>query len=87
MLYRLKRAPNIIALLLDLETVQNKRCYMYSGGNRRKLCAVMALIGDPAVVLLDAPTDYVDPIARRKLFNVINDAKANGQTLLYSSHR
>jgi ABC-type molybdenum transport system ATPase subunit/photorepair protein PhrA len=37
----------------------------YSGGNKRKLSVAIALIGEPAVVLLDEPSTGMDPEARR----------------------
>ena len=42
--------------LLDLDEHANKRCYTLSGGNKRKLCVAIALVGSPNVVLLDEPT-------------------------------
>ncbi|KAF4699660.1 hypothetical protein FOZ62_026554, partial [Perkinsus olseni] len=49
-----------------------------TGGNKRKLCVGMALIGHPSIVFLDEPTTGVDPEARRNIWNVINKI-ANGR--------
>ncbi len=41
---------------LDLTAHSGARCAELSGGNRRKLCAAVALMGGPALVLMDEPT-------------------------------
>ncbi|XP_065213358.1 phospholipid-transporting ATPase ABCA3-like [Planococcus citri] len=69
-----------------LEEYKNRRCGDYSGGNKRKLCSAMALIGDPKVVFLDEPTSGVDPMARRNLHNVMANSRTLGQTLVLTSH-
>ncbi|CAF0820413.1 unnamed protein product, partial [Didymodactylos carnosus] len=51
-----KLIPNLVQdviTLMDLEKHAKKYVYAYSGGNRRKLSAAVALIGDPAIVFLD----------------------------------
>ena len=42
-----------------------------SGGNKRKLCVAIALIGGPNMQFFDEPSSGVDPIARRFLWNTI----------------
>lgn len=54
-------------------------------GNRRKLCFLMALIGEPKVLLLDDPSSGVDPIARRKMWAMLKKNQADRITVL-SSH-
>lgn len=44
----------------------------YSGGNRRKLSVGIALVGDPACVLLDEPSTGMDPEARRSMWDIIS---------------
>ncbi|KAF4528687.1 hypothetical protein B566_EDAN015499 [Ephemera danica] len=56
------------------------------GGNRRKLSAAMALIGEPPLVLLDEPTSGVDPIARRRLWHVLERCQRSGQAIVLTSH-
>lgn len=72
---------------LGLRKYQNEKCGSYSGGNKRKLCTAMALIGNPVVVFLDEPTAGVDPVSRRKLYEVMGHSKASGQSVVLSSHR
>ncbi|XP_065208826.1 phospholipid-transporting ATPase ABCA1-like isoform X2 [Planococcus citri] len=84
---------NEIKLLVDkwikiigLEEFQNRRCGTYSGGNKRKLCTAMSLIGDPRVVFLDEPTSGVDPVSRRNLYDVMAQSKEAGQAVILTSH-
>lgn len=46
-------------------------CESYSGGNKRKLAVAVALVGAPAVVLLDEPSTGMDPGARHALWRII----------------
>ena len=56
-----------------------------SGGQKRKLCIGMALIGGSKIVFLDEPTSGVDPVARRFIWDVLQRNKA-GRTMLLSTH-
>ena len=42
-----------------------------SGGNKRKLCVALALIGGSDITFFDEPTTGVDPISRRTLFKTL----------------
>ena len=42
----------------------------------------MALIGDPAILIMDEPTSGMDPVSRRGLWDIIKDLKRQGKTLL-----
>merc|ERR1712087_925773 len=44
----------------------------YSGGNRRKTCVGIAMVGNPSVVLLDEPSTGIDLISRRKMWNFVS---------------
>ena len=46
-------------------------CESYSGGNKRKLCVAVALVGSPGVVLMDEPSTGMDPGAKRFLWDLI----------------
>lgn len=47
-----------------------------SGGQKRKLCVALALIGDPRIVFLDEPTSGVDPLSRRGMWRLFEREKA-----------
>lgn len=58
-----------------------------SGGNRRKVELVRALLHRPKVVLLDEPTVGLDPKSRHDLLDAIRaDVKARGTTVLWATH-
>lgn len=63
------------------------QCSKYSGGTKRKLSTAMALIGGPPLVFLDEPTAGVDPVSRRKLWNILTHCQHKGQAIILTSHR
>lgn len=50
---------------------RDKIAMTLSGGNKRKLCVSLALLGNPPIVLLDEPSAGMDPKARRFLWSVV----------------
>ena len=58
-----------------------------SGGNKRKLSTAIALMGSPHIVFLDEPTTGMDPVARRFLWDTLTQVRAQGCTLVLTSHR
>ena len=56
---------------LDLHSYSKIRAGTLSGGNKRKLCLGMALIGCPSMLFLDEPTRGVDPVSRRYLMKLL----------------
>ncbi|GFX81511.1 integrase catalytic domain-containing protein [Trichonephila clavipes] len=58
------------------------------GGNKRKLSVALSLIGSPPLILLDGPTAGVDPVSRRKIWNILSHArKSTGAAVILSTHR
>lgn len=58
----------------------------YSGGMKRRLNLACSLLHDPKVILLDEPTVGVDPQSRNLIFDTIENMKAQGKTLIYTTH-
>ncbi|MEV7414528.1 ABC transporter ATP-binding protein [Streptomyces sp. NPDC089919] len=58
----------------------------YSRGMKQKLGLVQALQHDPALVVLDEPTEGLDPLVQETFFTLLNEAAAAGRTVLLSSH-
>ena len=75
-----------LAEFVDLTQYLDRRCGQYSGGNKRKLNVALALIGRPRVMLLDEPTTGVDPAARRKIWETINNIRKSGTSVILTSH-
>jgi len=58
----------------------------YSKGMTQRLGLASALIHNPAVVLLDEPTDGVDPVGRREIRDLLRERAQNGTTIFVNSH-
>ncbi|KAL7574063.1 hypothetical protein ACA910_015641 [Epithemia clementina (nom. ined.)] len=63
----------------------NKTCESLSGGNKRKLSLGIALIGGPEVLLIDESSCGLDPLAKRRMWNLISDASKN-KTVVLTTH-
>ncbi|XAR50078.1 Sulfate-transporting ATPase [Bertholletia excelsa] len=61
------------------------RAGSYSGGMKRRLSVAIALIGDPKLVILDEPTTGMDPITRRHVWDIIENAK-RGRAIILTTH-
>jgi len=72
--------------LVDLADVATKRVRALSGGQRRRVALAQALLGDPALLLLDEPTTGVDPQQRVSLRQVLSQA-GERSTVLLSTHQ
>jgi len=71
---------------LDLAKYADVRCSIYSEGVRRKLSTAIAIVGSPAIVLMDEPTTGMDPKTRHYLWDVLNSITREGRSIILSSH-
>ncbi|KAI9542852.1 Retinal-specific ATP-binding cassette transporter [Dissostichus eleginoides] len=71
---------------LGLSEYASQSAGTYSGGNKRKLSTAIAMIGCPALVLLDEPTTGMDPLSRRFLWNSIMSVIQDGRAVVLTSH-
>ena len=71
---------------LDLCRYSDKKCGTYSGGVKRKLSTAIAMIGDPPIILLDEPTNGMDPNTRRYLWEVLSKLTRQGKSIVLTSH-
>jgi ABC-2 type transport system ATP-binding protein len=58
----------------------------YSRGMRQKIGIVQALQHDPPLAILDEPTEGLDPLMQRAFYGILDDLKAAGRTIFFSSH-
>lgn len=73
-------------LLERFELDPTKKCRSYSKGNRQKVALVAALASRAEVFLLDEPTSGLDPLMEATFSEVARELKADGRTILLSSH-
>ena len=71
---------------VQLEEKQNSRVGDLSGGQKQRLALACALVGDPDFLFLDEPTTGLDPQARRQLWELIEEFKESGRTILLTTH-
>jgi ABC-2 type transport system ATP-binding protein len=57
-----------------------------SRGTRQKINIIQGLQHRPDILVLDEPTEGLDPLAKRSLFRILNDARGRGVTIFFSSH-
>ena len=70
---------------LTLTPHADKPAGCYSGGNKRKLSLGIALIGDPQILFIDEASSGMDPLARRKMWDVIANV-ARHRSVVITSH-
>ncbi len=70
----------------QLETRRHDQVKIYSGGMRRRLNIVAAVLHRPQLLLCDEPTVGVDPQSRNAIFEFVEKLHAEGTTIVYSTH-
>jgi len=63
-----------------------RKLRQYSTGMKRKLGLIQALEGDPPLLILDEPTEGLDPLMQESVYALLKDAKQRGGTVFMSSH-
>lgn len=71
---------------LRIERWIDVRVKKYSKGMTQRLGLACALVHDPRVVLLDEPTDGVDPVGRREIRDLLREEASRGRAILLNSH-
>src|SRR5580698_1031747 len=70
----------------QLEEKRHARVGTLSGGQKQRLAMACALVGDPELLFLDEPTTGLDPQARRHLWDLVDDLKRAGRTIILTTH-
>lgn len=73
-------------LLRFSDKQKNQLAGKLSGGQKRLFSFVLALIGRPKILFLDEPTAAMDTSTRQHFWEIVNQLKENGVTIVYSSH-
>lgn len=71
---------------VDLSEAANKRLATYSKGMLQRLSIAQALLTDPELLVLDEPTNGLDPYSQWKMRQIIGELRRQGKTLLMCSH-
>ncbi|MDE0555569.1 MAG: ABC transporter ATP-binding protein, partial [Candidatus Poribacteria bacterium] len=75
--------------LIDVFELQRQQKTAYkdlSGGEKRRLLIAIALVGKPVLLILDEPSSNLDPHLRRQLWDVLNQYRRQGLTIVMTTH-
>ncbi|MEG0550152.1 MAG: ABC transporter ATP-binding protein [Vagococcus sp.] len=82
-----KNSKAVIQHYLDyFEIEPNKKISDLSLGNKKKVAIVSALLQNPKLLILDEPTNGLDPMIQHRLFEVLEEKSREGVTIFLSSH-
>lgn len=84
--YPNSRTPEDLLELVGLTDSANTRYNQLSGGQQRRLALAAAIIGRPKLLFLDEPTSAMDPQARRMTWDLIEDERRSGTTIILTTH-
>ena len=82
----IKERSNALLKDLDLEEARKRPLRSYSKGMVQRAGLALALIHDPRILILDEPMSGLDPVGRKKVFDLILRLKREGRTVFFSSH-
>ena len=82
---REKKCTELLGLM-GLKEVSDKRIRTFSHGMRQKLAMALSMVNDPEVLIMDEPTNGLDPEATFEFESLIKDLKKSGRTIFLSSH-
>jgi ABC-2 type transport system ATP-binding protein len=84
--YRTARSPDEVIALVGLEESGDRLAGTLSGGQTQRLSLALALVNRPEIVFLDEPTTGLDPQARLSLWGLIERVRAEGTTVVLTTH-
>jgi len=78
--------PDTVTDRVGLTEKSDSYVVKLSGGQRQRLAVACALVGDPELLFLDEPTTGLDPQSRRQLWDILRGFRAQGRTILLTTH-
>jgi ABC-2 type transport system ATP-binding protein len=82
---RKKRIPGLLELV-GMHDAADRKIGGYSKGMMQRIGLAQALVNDPELVILDEPTDGVDPVGRRDIRDLLARLREEGRTVFINSH-
>jgi ABC-2 type transport system ATP-binding protein len=80
------RDPGDVLSIVGLAEKHRTRAVHLSGGQRQRLALGCALVNKPEILFLDEPTTGLDPQARRRVWEIVEEFKSAGGTVLLTTH-
>lgn len=71
---------------MNLTHDRNKLVSLYSGGMKKRLSLIVALLHDPKYLILDEPTVGIDPVLRKRIWERFEALAKSGKTIIVSTH-
>ena len=82
----LKARRDMLLQKMGLEEEAKRKVSKYSGGMKRRLSLILALIQDPNVAFLDEPTVAMDPQSRHAVWDFVKELKKQDKTIILTTH-
>lgn len=83
---QIKKKSDELLEKLSLTQDAKKRLGKYSGGMKRRINLIMALVHNPEIAFLDEPTVAMDPQSRHAVWEFIKELKQQGKTIILTTH-
>jgi ABC-2 type transport system ATP-binding protein len=84
--YKTSIDPLTLIQWVDMQDKTDSPVRDLSGGQRQRLSLALALVNDPELLFLDEPTTGLDPHARRNIWQLMQDLRGRGKTILLTTH-
>lgn len=85
-LYNQEVDPKALLASFNLEDKAKAKYKELSGGQKQRFSIATTLINKPKIIFLDEPTTGLDPQARRNLWDLIQEVRAKGTTVVITTH-
>jgi ABC-2 type transport system ATP-binding protein len=84
---RSDKKPPLKDRLIDIFGLDiSRRIKSFSHGTKQKLALIQAFMHDPELLILDEPTNGLDPLIQQRFYELILELKKRGKTIFFSSH-
>jgi ABC-2 type transport system ATP-binding protein len=84
--YARGRTIDEVIRLVQLDEKRDGRVGKLSGGQKQRLALACAIVGDPELLFLDEPTTGLDPQSRRQIWELVEEFKSTGRSILLTTH-